>query len=572
MVQGLLPTGTVMVWILTLGIMLTVIGAVVAVSLALTLIDKREALTRELRRHLTISLATCLVAFFAILATATVDSAGAGLAYWLSSKPNLTFGAVGATAMPLLAYFIKKLPEWFGGSGKSTAASLLSRFFNLIAFLAGFVMFGVLAIAAATVVHLVAWTGMAWVSEPDWPRLYLFVGIVGVLAILAGTASGFINLSSLHLLYTSRLTRAYLGASNNQRLEAAASFEAGGGITDSHKQDFIQPVLYSRADLPAPIHIINATINETIDPQSELVARDRKGDVLSLEPSGIRVGKHLVGWKDVGDSDCAEQLSLGQWCAISGAAASSGMGRLTNLGLALAFTFANVRLGYWWWSPGICSGEKRPISKKTRVVSRVFGTFIYLFNEMTARYSRDYQRKYLTDGGHFENTGAYRLIERRVPVILLADNGADPLYRFEDLENLVRKVRLDLGGEIDVLGGMERDDFLADHGVKDYSIFVDPGRPADWRKEFLDPESQVFAMVLRVTFPDEDKLHLIWIKPRVLPQMPADLIGYAASNPLFPQQPTSDQFFDEEQWESYRKLGELCMHRLLESCPALLAD
>jgi hypothetical protein len=25
---------------------------------------------------------------------------------------------------------------------------------------------------------------------------------------------------------------------------------------------------------------------------------------------------------------------------------------------------------------------------------------------------------------------------------------------------------------------------------------------------------------------------------------------------LFPHEPTSDQFFDEEQWESYRALGE----------------
>jgi hypothetical protein len=63
---------------------------------------------------------------------------------------------------------------------------------------------------------------------------------------------------------------------------------------------------------------------------------------------------------------------------------------------------------------------------------------------------------------------------------------------------------------------------------------------------------------------------MVWIKPRRLSGMPHDIAGYATENPAFPQQPTRDQFFDEEQWESYRKLGELSVERLLRACPALL--
>ena len=33
-------------------------------------------------------------------------------------------------------------------------------------------------------------------------------------------------------------------------------------------------------------------------------------------------------------------------------------------------------------------------------------------------------------------------------------------------------------------------------------------------------------------------------------------------NPTFPQQSTADQFFDEAQWESYRRLGEYVAQRL----------
>jgi hypothetical protein len=206
-----------------------------------------------------------------------------------------------------------------------------------------------------------------------------------------------------------------------------------------------------------------------------------------------------------------------------------------------------------------------------RAFSRIFGTFVYLFNEMTARYSRGYQRKYLTDGGHFENTGAYRLIQRGVPLILLTDNGADPNYLFEDLEALVRTVRLDLGGEIQLLDGKELDSFLKQLGVTETNkkIFVDPARLSDWRKLFISTEISSYVLILRVTMPMET-LHIFWIKPRVQGDMPADLMGYSAANPLFPQQPTGDQFFDEAQWESYRKLGELSMARLLDSCPGLL--
>jgi hypothetical protein len=554
--------------LLSVGLLLMALGVLTALFYALWIAGRRAGLTGELRRRLTKGLTNSGLLMVTVIAIAVVDSIGTWLAGWFSQPGGPTFGTGLAAALPAIAYLIKKLPDWFGGTGgdKGKIAALFSRFLNTIALVAGIVLFGMLAVAADAISHAVAWGGAAW-TDPQWPRLLLFISIVWVLAVLSGWADGFINLSSLHSLYAARLTRAYLGASNNRRLKDAAA--DGSSITETHAGDYMQPQIYCRADLPAPLHLINATINETIDPQSQLVSRDRKGDILTLEPQGIRVANDSVKWVEVGKTECAEQLSLGQWCSISGAAASSGMGRLTNLGLALAITFANVRLGYWWWSPGACTA-KSAASAPMRAFTFLFGTFVYLFNEMTARYSRAYDRKYITDGGHFENSGAYRLIQRRVPMILVTDNGADPKYRFEDLENLVRKVRLDLGGETRLLGGAELKAFLSGIGPSEPSVFVDPDRWADWRKEFTDPASSAFVLVLRVVL-DKQSVDIIWLKPRVLPGMPADLMGYSAANPLFPQQPTGDQFFDEAQWESYRRLGELSMSRLLESCPELLS-
>ena len=48
---------------------------------------------------------------------------------------------------------------------------------------------------------------------------------------------------------------------------------------------------------------------------------------------------------------------------------------------------------------------------------------------------------------------------------------------------------------------------------------------------------------------------LIYIKAGLTGDETVDIKEYAAANPDFPQQSTNDQFFDEAQFESYRKLG-----------------
>jgi hypothetical protein len=535
---------------------------------------RRQLFTAELRRRLTRLLAFSNWIALVLMTLGLIDSAGAWLRRWYWDQTDVGVELATTVILPLFAFLIRKLSDWFK-DGKSRVAALLRRFMSPIALVAGLVLYGSLAVIAAAVVHAAIWKGDSWASAPDgWTALFFAVAVF-ILAVLGGSATGFINLSSLHGYYASRLTRAYLGASNVARLSDAAN--DGGRIFDNHEDDFIRPSVYGGVDIDAPLHIINATLNETVDLESQVVARDRKGDLFSVEPGGVRAGTggRLVPWERLDDPTCAEQLSLGQWCAISGASASPGMGRLTDLGLALALTFANFRLGYWWWSPDVSSTRAR-LAFAIRRVDGFFGTFIYLWNEMTARYSRGWARKYLSDGGHYENSGAYALIRRDVPLILVADAGADPDYDFDDLENLVRKARLDLGAEISLLSGRELERYLESVGCTDRTLFVDPAEQPDWRAAFVDPNSPVAAIALRVRVAASRRqrggreLRMVWIKPRRFADMPHDIAGYAAAHPDFPQQPTRDQFFDESQWESYRKLGEIAVERLLGACPGLL--
>jgi len=155
---------------------------------------------------------------------------------------------------------------------------------------------------------------------------------------------------------------------------------------------------------------------------------------------------------------------------------------------------------------------------------------------------------YLSDGGHFENTAAYELIRRRVPRIIILDNGHDAAYAFDDIANLVRKARIDLDAEIEFLTSLELSAFV-DASVRDHF-----GTPEEFTADHHEP---VYATLARVRFqeaPDSPSLMLV-LKPRVAGIEPLDILNYKDASRDFPQQSTTDQFYDEAQWESYRGLG-----------------
>ncbi|MGL5004134.1 MAG: hypothetical protein ACRDAM_14440, partial [Casimicrobium sp.] len=150
---------------------------------------------------------------------------------------------------------------------------------------------------------------------------------------------------------------------------------------------------------------------------------------------------------------------------------------------------------------------------------------------------------YLRDGGHFENTGAYSLIARRVPLIVVCDCGADPGYRFDDLANLIRLVHLDFGTMIDI-------DFAA-------------LRPNE-RGESV--RSSVIGSVHYPATATQGAMvgKLIVIKPSLSGKLSESIAQFRAQNTDFPQQTTADQWFSESQFEAYRQLGFDCASAALE--------
>src|SRR5690606_37025815 len=82
-----------------------------------------------------------------------------------------------------------------------------------------------------------------------------------------------------------------------------------------------------------------------------------------------------------------------------------------------------------------------------------------------------------------------------------------------------------------------------------------------------DGSAERSCAVGRITYADGSGGTVLYLKPTLTGEEPADVLHYARSHPCFPHEPTSDQYFDEAQFESYRRLGEDIARRALE--PAL---
>jgi hypothetical protein len=143
----------------------------------------------------------------------------------------------------------------------------------------------------------------------------------------------------------------------------------------------------------------------------------------------------------------------------------------------------------------------------------------------------------LSDGGHHENLGIYPLLKRRCRVIIASDAAADPAFAMNDLANVIRKARIDLGVNI-TMNDLKHD------------LYPD----AETR------QTKNCFTIGDISYPEGDpkaaKGILIYIKSTVTGNEPEDLSAYRRKHPTFPDQTTADQFFDEAQFESYRKLGE----------------
>ena len=500
---------------------------------------------------------------FLVGAAAFVDDAGRAAYHGSFARDQLdlktgSFGAFAAAVAFIGRWLLKrltavKLPDW------PRLSAWIRRFGRIAALVAGLLLLFVLLTFWSAIAYATFWHGQAVApgESTTWPQLFgsewtipvaitLFIGLC---ALLLGRTHSFLNQSSLASFYSGRLRKAYLGASNHRRTR--------DHVPPDHElpDDDIALPAYFHEGVLAPVHLINVTINETTSASSRVIQRDRKGKAMAVTPGGYTYSHPTPTSSPIGfPVDKGEQLPLSTWMGISGAAFSTGMGQHTSFGLSLLAGLTNLRLGYWWDSPVRGKGHDFVQS--------------YLLREIRASFEGTHSNRwYLSDGGHFENTGVYELVRRKVPFIIACDNGADPEYEFADFVNLVRKIRIDLDAETELVSPEELDSLMGEKTPlrRTFGTLEEiAANQGDDRKGDAGP----YAALARIKYlgsPGTGDSTLLLIKPRITGSELPDLLRYKKMDVAFPQQPTTDLFFDEAQWESYFRLGQLIVETIFSN-------
>ena len=162
--------------------------------------------------------------------------------------------------------------------------------------------------------------------------------------------------------------------------------------------------------------------------------------------------------------------------------------------------------------------------------------------EMLGRLDETHRWVNLSDGGHLENLAAIELLRRRCKFIILGDGEADPNLHFAGLATLMRSALLDLGIRIDLDLDAIR--------LKSVAQGDEP--------QTISSEHWAFGVI---TYPSDaergqEEGYLLYLKSSFTGNEGEGIREYRHRNPSFPHETTSDQFFDEAQFEAYRALGQ----------------
>ncbi|NQY38297.1 MAG: hypothetical protein HRT37_25850 [Alteromonadaceae bacterium] len=401
--------------------------------------------------------------------------------------------------------------------------------------------------------------------------LPLFLGATFIFVIFVNT-----NQTSPHKMYRDRLMETFL--KDPSVLVNAGLHERGGEANNFLKSSLAtkktsknQKELYW-----SPYHIINTNVilNNAKNPKYQ----GRKGDSFILSP--FYCGSDATEYIKT-DEFNSGNITLSTAMAISGAALNpnsgvSGVGTTTNPLVSYLLAFFGLRLGYWARNP---SGNS--IMSKFKLTHTPNYIFPGIMNLLKFGHKEDSTFVELSDGGHFDNTGIYELVRRRLKVIILSDGSADPNMDFDDFGNAIQRIRVDFG--VRITFDTIENNTKKEPGFKWFDL--DGMLPFNKQAPEKHDGDNLFASkfnlskrgyaIGEIRYPaltsKQGKVvseafigKFILIKPVLIPTLPRDIFAYCAANPDFPNQPTSDQFFDERQFESYRELGYQLTKELLQ--------
>lgn len=329
----------------------------------------------------------------------------------------------------------------------------------------------------------------------------------------------------------------------------------------SHDNITLKDVFNASSDRPkdyiAPYPLINTCLNLQNPGGDEKFKGTKASDYFLLSP--LFCGSKLTDYVRTQHYRDYRNMTLPAAVTISAAAVNPGMGIYSNKMLSVMMTVFNARLGFWISNP-----------LKLKKSRAIVWWPVYFFKELLGRIGTNNKMVNISDGGHIENLGAYELLRRGCRLIVAFDAGEDKIYSFFDLNNLIIRARNELGLEIRFRDGHQPESVIRPEPSRVYSKqrYAIADIYQWWEDcKTLDAEGNQISNI-RNFDPPKKVGTFVYVKSSVTaPTGKPDLdpkadplkygtYKYKIYHPDFPHEPTSDQFFDEIQWESYYQLGQ----------------
>lgn len=447
------------------------------------------------------------------------------LARYLVVKLSATWGTAGSVGLLAAgAEIFRRLRTWVNTNpNRAKTGDLPSKLKPLLVQILAYLVLGWgLVVVSAVVLLLVRYAGL-WTAGVFCADALIFVAILWLVDP---------EQLGLRAYYRQRIVRTYLGASNSTAVGDDPAQRASAIYNRSpieHPQDDLKLCeLEPKEHFYRPLHLICCAANDLEGDHLANLGRGSRSAVVSS--LGVSLGNF---WRS--DTD----MTLGGAITASAAAFNTLMGSVSSqLGPAVTFLMAalNLRLGMWTKHPAVAatnSDRRMPgwlfLKEFWSASNSGMPALPATFTAQAAPVDDDV---HLSDGAHFENLGLYELVRRHCRYIIVSDCGADPEFVFDDLGNAMRRIREDFGIEIE--------------------LDVTPLVP----KLGKAAQHMVVGTIHYDRSSDYDQGIILYFKPNFVGNEPDDVEQYRARNPAFPQETTADQFYDEAQWEAYRRLGE----------------
>lgn len=457
-------------------------------------------------------------------------------------------------------------------------------------------------------VVVVTFVLFVWDATADSAAGYNGTGwwVVGILILSMFYAASDVTTWSMHPFYKQRLCSAFAVGRESPTRAVPLDYDDLQELSryrpkcsnPTHVHDLSQPhscedPLCGHQCTPWPELVVCAAANIT-DEGATPTGRNS----VSFTFSSNEIGSPDVGWIRTTDMEGAlsksrsEDITLPAAVAISGAALSPAMGKMSKQSFRALLAITNARLGVWLPNP---RWVKKAIDSDEEIIFKERPRVSYLFREIFGIHRRDEPFLYVSDGGHWENLGLVELMRRGCTEIYCFDASGDHVDTFFTLGEAVAIARTELGIEVridpselrevpiettlthstttqstpqaeSVSVTQSRDEETESQGAVVKSSFgTSESREAsrsssDGTETVIKGATDIYSKTTRTiatfSYPGTELAgRIVFCKTAVTEDAPWDVKAYAQKDPRFPMHSTVDQLYTDQRFEAYRALG-----------------